>query len=78
MVVHSGTTVENIGSLLENLHFYFDVVVNAIIENNIKMKFIKMEFTYSSAVVRYKQYKDLLERATVFDENNYLELIFAR
>lgn len=78
MIVHSGETVDNIGSLLENLHFYFDVIVNAIFANNVNRNFVKLEFTFTSSVVRFQQYKRQLERSRELDENNFIELIFAK
>lgn len=78
LIVHSGETVDNLGSLLENLHFYFDVIINTILNNSVNRNYLKLEFTFTSAIVRYQQYKRLLERTNAFDENNYLELILAK
>ncbi len=78
MIVHSGETVENIGALLENLHFYFDVIINAILNNSVNRKFMKLEFTFTSAIVKYRYYKKVLETTKDFNENNCVELILAK
>ena len=68
-----------ISTLVENLHCYYDKLVNQLINENINEKYVSIEISYLSTSIKYKSYKNKLQNirgSNVIDENNYISFIF--
>lgn len=78
MIVHGGRSPHYIATMVENLHSYYDSLVNQLIDDNLRMHYKNIEMSYTATSVRYKGYKDMLQsaRGKVIDESNLLSLVF--
>lgn len=78
MIVHGGRSPHYIATMVENLHSYYDTLVNQLIEDNLRMHFKNIEMSYTATSIRYKSYKKMLQcvSGNVVDENNLLSLVF--
>lgn len=78
LIVHAGNTPQYIDSLIENLHSYYDIMVKAIFEDNIKFKLNSLEHSYLTNELKYKEYKKVLNEYSHIEltEENFLKIIF--
>ena len=78
MIVHGGRSPHYIATMVENLHSYYDSLVNQLIEDNLNMHYNKIELSYTATSIRYKSYKNMLQsaRGETIDESNLLAMVF--
>lgn len=79
MIVHAGKSPFYISTLVENLHCYYDTLVNQLINDNIYKKYDSIELSYISTYIKYKSHKNKLQfvgRNNRIDENNFISFIF--
>lgn len=78
MIVHGGRSPHYIATMVENLHSYYDSLVNQLIDDNLRMHYKNIEMPYTATSIRYKGYKDTLQsaRGKDIDENNLLIFVF--
>lgn len=78
MIVHGGRSPHYIATMVENLHSYYDLLVNQLIEDNLTMHYKNIEMSYTATSIRYKSYKHMLQSShgQNIDENNILTFVF--
>lgn len=79
LIVHSGVSPYYLETLLENIHFYYDILITRLIHDNLKRGFQKLEYSYLMYEVEYKEYQEKLSKlqgkGDSIDENNFLDAV---
>lgn len=80
MIVHAGTSPAYIGTLVENLHSYYDILISQLFNDNMKSGYRDIEYSYTSCYLKFQAYKKYLEEQAnnniPIDEGNIVKSIF--
>lgn len=79
MIVHAGQQPKYIGSLIENLHSYYDTLITEILKENKNNGIKSTEVIYKKKSDQYEAYKLYLKsQSGTVTESNFLKCIFYR
>lgn len=78
LIVHAGTSPDYLGTILENLHSYYDILINQLIEDNISFKYRSIQNSYTTCLLKVEEYKKYLadNKKIEVDETNLLKAVF--
>lgn len=74
-IVHAGKSPKYLGTLVENLHSYLDILLNQLIYDNIENGYEDIEHSFTSCFLKYRNYlseisEDLQKRNNTSDLTN--------
>ena len=74
-IVHAGKSPKYLGTLVENLHSYLDILLNQLIYDNIENGFEDIEHSFISCFLKYRNYlsaisEDIQKRNNTSDLTN--------